>query len=480
MAQKVNRRDFMQLAAAGGGAFGVAGLRSSVFGAAPARSKLISPGNRRSKVKVARLYVGVPKAHYPTPKLDLKAEMKVYQAEFAKMKNELTDVEFFVDEWISSPDQVKALKDRLSQADGILVIHLTLATLPILREILALGRPTMIFSLPYAGHEWHSLISINKQKLGENMVCLLTSDYRQLAAAIRPFRAIHHLREAKILNVAAKQSAQYVSAVKDKFGVEIKRIDLEQVLAAYNAVPDGDARAEAKRWTKGARRVVEPSPEEILKSCKLALAFDRLLDEEDATVMTVDCYGSMWSPLCRPYAYPCIGFTRLNDMGFGGICQSDLPCALIHVLFQGLTGRPSFVCNPTFDYATNSIVLIHCLGTRKMDGPNGPAAPYNLRSIMEREEGAVPQVRMRIGQRITAAMLDGTSTLSYFTGQITETPETDRGCRTKIRVRLDGSAENLWKNWVGEIHRVACYGDLVKDLEHFCRFKQIPMVSEAS
>jgi len=479
MGQRVSRRDFMQLAAAGC-AFGVAGSCLPVFGAAPGRSELISPGCRRSKVKVARLYVGVPKAHYPNPNLDIQEEIKIYQAEFAKMKDQFADVEFVPDEWISSPEQVKALKDKLADADGILVIHLTLATLPILSEILALGRPTVIFSLPYSGHEWHSLISINKQKLGEKMVCLLTSDYGQLAAAVRPFRAIHHLREAKILNVAARQPAPYVSAVRDKFGTEIKRIDLEQVLAACQAVPDGDAKAEAQRWIQNAKKVVEPSPEEIVKSCKLALAFERLLDEEDATLMTVDCYGTMWIPLCRQYAYPCIGFTRLNDRGYGGICQSDLPCAIIHILFQGLTGKPSFVCNPTFDYATNSVVLIHCLGTRQMDGPDGPAAPYQLRSIMERQEGAVPQVRMRVGQRITSAMLDGMSTLSYFTGEITETPETERGCRTKIRVKLDGSAENLWKNWVGEIHRVACYGDLVKDLEHFCRFKQIAMVGEAA
>ena len=114
-----------------------------------------------------------------------------------------------------------------------------------------------------------------------------------------------------------------------------------------------------------------------------------------------------------------------------------------------------------------------------MDGPDKPAASYKLRSIMEREEGAVPQVKMRIGQKVTQAILDGTSTLYYFTGEIAGTPETDRGCRTKIAVKLDGDAEKLWKNWGGEIHRVTCYGNLTRELEHFCRFKQIAMVNEA-
>jgi hypothetical protein len=98
---------------------------------------------------------------------------------------------------------------------------------------------------------------------------------------------------------------------------------------------------------------------------------------------------------------------------------------------------------------------------------------------MERREGAVPQVKMRIGEKVTQGVLAGTSKLLYFTGQISDTPETDRGCRTKITVRVDGDAEQLWKNWSDGIHRVACYGDLTKSLEHFCRFKQIDMINEA-
>jgi len=478
MNKGINRREFLQLAAAAS-ALSMGGSGTAAFGADAKRSKIISPGCRRSKVKVARLYVGIPRSHYPNPNVDLKEEMKTYASEFAKLESELADVDFVVDELVGSADQVKALQDRLKSVDGILAIHLTLATMPVLQEILSVGVPTVIFSAPYSGHEWHALTGVRKQKLGEKMVCLLTSDYKQLAVAIRPFRAVHHLREAKILNVAAQQSAEYASAMKGKFGTEIKQIELKRVLDACNAIDDGEAKAEAERWTKGAEKVVEPSNEDLFKSCKLALALEKLLDEEEATVMAVDCYGSMWKPLCQAYAYPCIGFTRLNDVGLGGICQSDLPCAMIHILFQGLTGRPSFVCNPTFDFSTNSAILIHCLGTRKMDGPDGPAAPYKLRSIMERQEGAVPQVKMRIGEKVTQAILEGTSTLSYFTGEITDTPETERGCRTKIQVKVNGDAERLWKNWASGIHRVSCYGDLTEELEHFCRFKQITLVNEA-
>lgn len=55
----------------------------------------------------------------------------------------------------------------------------------------------------------------------------------------------------------------------------------------------------------------------------------------------------------------------------------------------------------------------------------------------------------------------------------------DRGCRTKIVLKIDGSAERLWKNWSAGLHRVTCYGDLSKDLERFCRFAKVNLTNEA-
>ena len=480
MKKEINRREFLQLSAAGG-ALCLTGIACQGPAVLSKRNGpvLISPGCRRSKVKVARIYMGVPKSIYPNPNLDIKNEMQIYKSKFAKLKGELSDVEFVVDELISSPEQVGRLRNRLKDVDGILAVHLTAMVMPVINEILKQGRPTTIFSIPYSGHEWRILTGLRKQKLGEKMVCRLTSDYKELATAIRPFRAIHHLREAKVLNLTTRPFDEFAGDMKSKFGTEIKQIELKRMLDIYDSIDDSQAKAEAERWVKGAVKVVEPSGEEIFKSCKLALAFERLLDEEDATVMTVDCYESMYNPLCRSYAYPCIGFARLNNMGLGGICQADLRCAMTHILFQGLVGKPGFIGNPTFDFSTNTTTQIHCFATTKMDGPDKPAAPYKLRSVAERQEGATPQVKMRIGQKVTLATLVDTSALIYCTGEIIDTPEIDRGCRNKITVKLDGDIEKLWRNWSDGMHRVTCYGDITKELEHFGRFKGMKMVNEA-
>jgi len=482
MHAEIRRREFLQLTVAGTAMNFFARPCFSARAASPAAAGLISPGCRRSKVKVARIYMGNADSRsnlWPKPKLDLEAEIQSYRPAFEAAKEELADVDFVVDQLVSSPREVQQLKPKLKGVDGILVIHLNIGIWPILSEILSAGRPTVVFAIPYSGHEWSGFGALQKQPQGAMTDCMLTTDRRQLVAAIRPFRALHHLREAKILDVTTRFPVQYAADIKKKFGTEIKQISLERVVAAFNAVSDADAKAETDRWLAGATQLVEPTKDEVFKACKLALAFENLLDEEDATVLTVDCYGTMWDKTIKLPAYPCLGFSRLNDMGWAGICESDLRSAMTFMIFQGLTGRPGFISDPTMDEATNSIILAHCLGTPKMDGPNRPAAPYKIRTVMERQEGVVPQVKMQVGKKATQGLLVGTDRLLYFTGEIVDAPDLDRGCRTKITVKIDGDAEKLWKNWSEGLHRVTCYGNIAKDLERFCRFAKIKLVNEA-
>jgi hypothetical protein len=463
----------MALLAAGCGTQGGQGREASPAAAGP---KVISPGCRKAKVQVAKVYLGKPGAHWPTPTLDLATEMRGYEDDFARMKSDFADVQFVVNELVTSDAQARALKEKLANVDGVLAIHLSMGVLGMVREIAGAGKPLALFAAPYSGHEWTGFGQLRKQPEGAMLECFLTSDRDQLAVAVRPFRAIHHLREARILDVTTREVSAYAKQMKGKFGTDIVQVPRARVLEAYQAVPEAQAAAEARKWIDGAEKIIEPSREEIVKSLRLALAFENLLDAENATLITVDCYGSMWRQLP---AYPCIGFARLNGMGLGGMCESDLQSAMTQIILQGLSGRPGFVSDPTMDVSAGSIILAHCMGTPRMDGPDRPAAPYRIRTIMERQEGAVTQVRMRVGQKVTQAQLVSMDTLIYFTGEIVEAPDLPRGCRTKVVVKVDGDPEKLWQNWSHGLHRVTCYGDLVEDLKRFARFTNVRLVNEA-
>jgi hypothetical protein len=483
MGRRLNRREFLQTAAVGGAVClaGCMQARRPVTTAAITQAPyLVSPGCRKSKVKVAKLYMGIPGALWPTPKMDLNEEMQKYEGEFARMSKEFADVDFVVNELVTSTEQAQAVKERLQDVDGVLVIHLSMGIWSMLSEALAAKRPTVLFAIPYSGHEWTGFGALRNRPEGALLECMLTTDYDQLAAAVRPFRVIHHLREAKILNVTTSDFSGYADAMKGKFGTDMVKVSLADIEKAYESIPDADAEAETKRWIRGAMEVVEPSREDIFRSCKLALAFEKMMAEQEATMMTVDCYGTMWDKTILLPAYPCLGFSRLNSMGLGGMCESDLVSAMTQIILQGLSGRPGFVNDPTMDESKNAIISAHCMGTPKMDGPDKPAARYRLRCVMERQEGVTPQVFMEIGRKTTSAKLIGTNQMLYFTGDIIETPDVPRGCRTKITVRVDGDAEKLWQNWSHGLHRVACYGDLTDDLKRFCRFEQIELINEAA
>jgi hypothetical protein len=482
MAWKLGRRDFIKSAIAGsalcagcsnGAKFGLLG------GDSPAHcpAGLVSPGCRGTKVRVGKIYAGVPKALWPTPLMDLKTEVARYEAEFSRQRKDFADVEFVGNRLVTNAEDAGKAREAFADVDGILFIHLSMGVLPMLREVLKAGKPTIVFAYPYSGHEWTAFGEIRKSKDGALMDCLLTSDLNQLATAVRPFRAIHHAREAKIINITTRDVTTYAKAIRDNFGTQIKVVGREPVIAAYESIPETQARAEADRWIAGAVAVVEPSRDEIVRSCRLALAFEKMMDEEKATVITADCYGSMYHQLP---AFPCVGNVRLNNMGLGGICESDLRSAMTHIILQGLTGKPGFISDPTMDMSKQAIILAHCLGSMKMDGPDGPSAPYKLRTVHERQEGCVPQVKMRTHQEATQAILCGVDQIRYFTGMIIDAPEYDRGCRTKIVVKPDGSPERLWQNWTEGLHRVTVYGNVKDDLERFCRFKGITMVDEAA
>jgi hypothetical protein len=481
MSRGLRRREFLQMAAAGSAlCMGAPSLRA--FGEKPSGTKLVSPGCRGSKVKVARLYMGSYHGLWPKPEMDFQKEIKAYESAFEILSDELADVEFSVDALITEAEQVKRLNGRIKDVDGILVIHFNIGVEPILQEILSLGKPTMVFAVPYSGHEWVRFGELRKKPEGARMDCILSSDLSQLAVALRPFRAIHHLREARILNLTTRDISAQSAQLQEKFGTEIKRITLEEMEAAYTRVDDDAAWSEAARWIREAEQLVEPSKEDVLKSARLALAFQEVVDREKATVLTVDCYGTMWDQTIKLPAYPCLGFARLNNAGLGGICESDLNSAMTHILFQGLAGRPGFISDPTVDESDGTIILAHCLGTPKMDGPDKPAAPFKLRTVMERKEGVVPQVQMRLGQRVTQAILQGQDTIRYFTGEIVGTPvalSDDRGCRTKIRVKVDGDIQKLWQNWTHGLHRQTVYGDITRELGWYCRFNDIQLIDEA-
>jgi L-fucose isomerase-like protein len=181
----------------------------------------------------------------------------------------------------------------------------------------------------------------------------------------------------------------------------------------------------------------------------------------------------------RGMGYPCLGFVRFNNMGLGGICEADLKSSMTHLIFSYLVGKPGFVTDPVFDLSNSTIIHAHCVAATQMEGPDKAAAMYHIRSHLEDGRGASLMVKLPVGRKVSMARLLDTDKMLFSTGDAVDSPFVDRGCRTKLTVKVE-NIDSFLENWSSGLHRVIFYGDHTRDLQRYCRFAQIRLVREGT
>ncbi len=467
MAQDITRRTFMEGAAAGAASLSLLGTLTE-----PAAAETALPGAK--KVRVGKIYFGVPHPGWPMATVDVAAEQKRVEGELARIQPQLSDIEWIDCGLVAGAADFARAKEKLRGADGILILQLTMGMWTIAPKLLELKIPTVLFAEPFCGHEWCTIAALQQQ--GKRIDCWASSKFDDVVAAVRPIRAIRRLKDAKVLHISQNPAdPAYVKAIQEKFGTEIKSLGRADLEAAYQAVDERAAQAEAKRWISGAEKVVEPTPDDMLKAARMALAVIEMVRAEQAAAITINCLGM--GLVERDMGYPCLGFARLNSIGLGGICEADLKSTMTHLIFNYLVGKPGFVNDPCFDFSNDTVICAHCVAATKMLGPDGPSHPYILRSHLEDNRSAVLQVKMPVGQKVSMAKLIGTDQLLFSTGEAVDSPLVDRGCRTKLTVRVD-HPRKLLEGWTAGLHRVVFYGDHTRDIERFCRFMQVRLLRE--
>ena len=468
-----SRRCFLKSTAAGvlsaGALAGLAERLSAMTASQPA----LGP---QSKVRIGKLYLGRERPGWPMSKVDLNAEMKQVEANLAKLGTGLADVEFVEGGLIANDQELAAAKEKFKGADGILVLQLSMGVGRQLESLFELGIPVVLFSLPYVGHEWHTIAGWQRQ--GKLVEVFPSSKHEDVLVAIRPFRAIHRLKEARVLNVShGPADTAYCQALKEKFGTEVISLTLPDLQKAYAAADRGEAMVDMRRWVKEAKKIVEPTKEEILKSSLMYIAMRDLLAQHGAVTITMNCLGM--GLMDRGMGYPCLGFVRFNNMGLGGVCEADLKSTMTHLIFTYLVGKPGFVTDPVFDVSNSTIIHAHCVAATQMLGPGTTPSPFHIRSHLEDGRGASLMVKLPIKQKVSMARLLGTDKMLFSIGDAVDSPFVERGCRTKLTVKVE-NIDKFLENWSSGLHRVIFYGDHTRDIQRYCRFAQIRLLHEGT
>ena len=102
------------------------------------------------------------------------------------------------------------------------------------------------------------------------------------------------------------------------------------------------------------RRTGRKSPEDMIKAMRLYRAIKRIVEEERLSAITLSCFRL----IDQTGTTGCLALALLNDEGIIAGCEGDLQSVFTMLAVKVLTGKNSFMANPSMINArTNEIIL---------------------------------------------------------------------------------------------------------------------------
>ena len=474
MSEQMNRREFLGVSAAGAGAV----LLGTQFAAAQEADWV----PKMPPAKIYKVYIGRTGGIYlsrPT------GEVEKFNRYLANLEYKLGDVRFIGGD-VVPPTEIDKVLPKLAEADGVLLFHLSAhgggAPLQAMTKIVNVGLPTVVFSQPFSGHGWMYFPTWRKQ--GKRVVLLPSSDWGDLDKAARLLRVGPHMAKTRILVIrgpVGSEAACSAEKVKSKLGTEMIPITVEETVEAHKAVSLRDAEAEAKKyWLRPAKKIVEPTKEEIINSARMYLAVKNLMIEKGAQAVTSsNCMGGP--------AKGCLTFSKLNDLGLVGACEGDMDSTLTMLMFNYAFNLPGFISDPVFDTASNALIHFHCTCATKMAGADSKRLPFTIRTQSDSERGVSLDVEMPLGQVVTCAKFVNLDTMVISTGEIFKVTHDELGCRTQFWTKVK-DAHSMFQNWGAGVvkggvmtllHRDVFFGDHMQSMQDLGSLMGFNVIEEA-
>ena len=251
------------------------------------------------------------------------------------------------------------------------------------------------------------------------------------------------------------------AAMRERWGVEMVDVPLDEVVKGYEAVAADEVQDIADEFISKAVGIKEPSRDEVVKAMRLYRSVKGIVERYRLGAFTLNCFDLI--PTTRTTG--CVALALLNQEGIPAGCEGDEQTLLTMLAVQAATGEMTFMANPSkiLDNAAHEMVLAHCTIAPAMTDR------YIVRDHYESLSGVAVE-GVFDPMDMTVVKCGGASMERYFISKahLIECTTNPNMCRTQLHLRLDEPLDYFLERSIGN-HHVIVRGDHKQRLESVLR-----------
>jgi len=260
-------------------------------------------------------------------------------------------------------------------------------------------------------------------------------------------------------------------SVREVFGPSVSSIELNDFKALVGKISDVDSNP---KWDKIKKQVGKVSVKDSdgLNSIKNYMALQKLIEKENLSGITIECYPDYMGELC-------LGFSLLADEGIACACEADVNSTIVMYILMALSGTPVHNIDPLYVYEDENCVLgSHCgCGSFKLSNTKSNIELANVRLankglcvLFPSKAGKVTMVNL-VGKK-------GTYRMGVIEGDAIETDMVFPGNPIKIKlpISIEDYLDIIEECGLGH-HWIIAYGNYGNYLRRLARLLAIDYIS---
>ena len=229
-----------------------------------------------------------------------------------------------------------------------------------------------------------------------------------------------------------------------KHNVNLINIDIDEVVKEYNSITE----------LEDLPLHLDYDTKEIDKANKLYRALLNIKQKYNLKGLTIRCFDL----LTKLNTTACLGLSLLNSDKTISTCEGDIPSMISMKIIYDLFKQSSFQANPSqINLEEKEIVFAHC--TLPLDMCNS----FKLDTHFESNIGIGIKGELNLTKVTIFKLARNLKDYYVETGTIVENLNSDKLCRTQIKIKLDNSPNYFLTRPYGN-HHIIFYGDHKNEL----------------